>query len=118
MKHKKRWEDVYVSDDLSLEQQNERKELRCLAKIAKKKGLEAKVKGGKLEIGDKTMTYRDLYQLPIGVTMEAAKLVEIPGGTCFQSHHAYLSCSSVKLNMKASSGIAPISSIGTASQSQ
>ena len=92
MRHIDRWRDVYVSDDLCIEQQSERKDLRCLSAVAKQKGYAtARVKGGKLEIGDKSLTYRDLYLLPEGIDMEAAKLVTIPTGVCFQSHHAYLS---------------------------
>ena len=35
--------------------------------------------------------YRDIKDLPTGISLEEAKVIEFDHGTAFQSHHAYLS---------------------------
>ena len=64
MKNIIRWKDVYVSDDLTPEQQDERKDLRCLTAIARQQGMPAKLKGNKIEIGEKSFLYKDIDRLP------------------------------------------------------
>ena len=83
---------VYVSDDLSADQQEQRKEMRCIAALARSKGnVSAKVKGAKLIIDEEEYAYSEMDDLPNGLSMEKAKTVEIQDGTAYQSHHSYLS---------------------------
>ena len=86
-----KWKNVYIADDLTASQQDERKDLRCLAALARQQGETAKVKGNKLHIGEEAFTHRDIDDLPEGIDLESAKVVRVDGGTAFQSHHAYLS---------------------------
>ena len=92
MRHLNKWKDVYVSDDLTPEQQEERKDLRCLAALARYTHTDLKLKGNKLEDSKgKVYHYRDIGDLPYGISMVEAKVIEFEHGTAFQSHHAYLS---------------------------
>ena len=49
------------------------------------------VRGGALIINEQRYSYRDIDKLPEGISIEAAKLVELEDGWAFQGHHAFLS---------------------------
>ena len=92
MRHLNKWKKVYISDDLTVEQQGERKDLRCLSALGAFHNLSLKLKGNKLENeAGRTYYYKDIKDLPVGINLKAAKVIEFTHGTAFQSHHAYLS---------------------------
>ena len=76
---------------LSQQEQDQRRDLRCLAAFARSQDIEAKVKGGKLVIDDKVIKFEDIDELPHGLTLEKAKIIATSDGWAFQSHHAFLS---------------------------
>ena len=91
MRHVQRWKEVYVGDDLTPEQQEERKDMRALVGVAKRLGKPAKMKGNKVELDGRGYVHREISSLPKEINCEAAKLVEFEHGVAFQSHHAFLS---------------------------
>ena len=84
-----KWKQVYVQDDLPYETQQERKEMRCLAALARERGHDATVKGNALIVDGAKYLYKDCDNLPEGITMVNAKLVEVEDRWAFQSHHAF-----------------------------
>ena len=59
--------------------------------IGKREGTHLLSWGGALIINEQRYSYRDIDKLPEGISMEAAKLVELEDGWAFQGHHAFLS---------------------------
>ena len=82
---------TYVKDDLPEDIARQRQELRCLAVAARDRGYETTIRGGALVVDNKRYTYSDIDDLPEGITLENAKIVQVDDGLAFQSHHAYLS---------------------------
>ena len=62
-----------------------------MAALARDNGHRATTRGGALVIDDQRYTYRDIENLPDGISMENAKLVEVDDGWAFQGHHTFLS---------------------------
>ena len=91
LKGNRSWEGVIISDVLSQQEQEQRRDLRCLAAFARSHDIEAKVKGDKLVIDGKTYKYDDIDELPYELSLEKAKIIAVIDGWAFQSHHAYLS---------------------------
>ena len=91
LKGNQRWEGIIISDVLSQQEQEQRRDLRCIVAFAKSQGIEAKVKGDRLIIDEKVYKHEDLDELPHGLSMEKAKIIAVSDGWAFQSHHAYLS---------------------------
>ena len=85
------WKKIYISDDLTREVAEERKVLRTLAAFARDKGHRATVRGGALILDDMKYTYNEIDNLPAGIDMESAKMIELEDGIAFQSHYAFLS---------------------------
>ena len=86
-----KWKYIRIQDDLPVEIQNERKEMRCLAALARDRGHNATMKGNALIVDDIRYLYKDLDDLPEGINMTNAKLVKLEDGWAFQSHHAFCS---------------------------
>ena len=86
-----KWKHVYVQDDLTSEVQQERKEMRCLAALARERGHNATLKGNALIVDEVKYLYKECGNLPEGINMKNAKLVELEDGWAFQSHHAFCS---------------------------
>ena len=63
----------------------------CLYAAGKAQGLDIKLRGTTLIIDGVKLTYRDIENLPYGLSMESVKIISVPEGLAFQSHHAYLS---------------------------
>ena len=89
-KDSEEWKGIHIQDDLPPEIIEQRRELRCLAALAREKGHRASTRGGAL-IDEQRYTYKDMENLPEGISMENAKLVEVEDGWAFQGHHAFLS---------------------------
>ena len=85
----RKWKQVYVQDDLPYEVQQERKEMRCLAALARERGHNALLKGNTLIVDEVRYLYKDCGDLPEGINMINAKLVEFDDGWAFQSHNAF-----------------------------
>ena len=83
------WAGVHIQDDLPQETLEERRDLRCLAALAREKGHRATVRGGAIVVDDVRFAFSDIQNLPSGITMENAKLVKVEDGWAFQSHHAF-----------------------------
>ena len=88
-KENEKWNGVHVQDDLPQEVLEQRRELRCLAALAREKGHRVTIKDGAIVIDDIWYIYSDIDNLPDGITMENAKMIQIEGGWAFQSHHAF-----------------------------
>ena len=73
LKGNRSWEGVIISDVLSQQEQEQRRDLRCLAAFARSHDIEAKVKGDKLVIDGKTYKYDDIDELPYELSLEKAK---------------------------------------------
>ena len=89
LKGNKSWEGIIVSDVLTQEEQEQRRDLRCIVAYAKSQSIDAKIKGDKLIIDEKVFKHEDLDSLPYDLSMERAKLIPVSDGWAFQSHHAY-----------------------------
>ena len=89
----KKWDQVYISDDLTECQRNQLRDLRALSAYAKSKGYESVVKANVLVLDRRKYQYRDLFRLPEGLSLERAKTLEcLEGkGVAFQSVHSPLS---------------------------
>ena len=91
LKGKAKWSKVHLQDDLPKETLNQRRDIRCIASLARTMDIECQVRGSVLHIGGRRYTYDDLNTLPHGLSLEKAKIVEVQDGFAFQSHHAFLS---------------------------
>ena len=86
-----KWKYIRIQDDLPFEVQQQRKEMRCLAALARERGHDATVKGNALIVDEMRYQYKDLEDLPEGINITNAKLVQLDDGWAFQSHHAFCS---------------------------
>ena len=59
--------------------------------FARSKQIDCQLRGSKLIIDKKNYTYVDSKRLPHGLSIEAAKMIEVEDGLAFQSKHAPLS---------------------------
>ena len=91
LKDNLKWKKIYLNDDCSPEVQAQRRDLRCIAALAKSRGIPCKQRGGALVIDGVKYVYKDLHRLPHGLSMETAKVVTVADGIAFQGKHAYLS---------------------------
>ena len=88
-KDSNKWLGVHVQDDLPPEIIEQRRDLRCLAALAKEKGHRVSLRGGSLVIDEQRYGFHDIGKLPDGINMENAKLVQLEDGWAFQSQHAF-----------------------------
>ena len=91
LKDNDKWTRVFISDDLPREVAEERKILRCLAATARDRGHRASVRRVSLIVDDMRYMYKEIEDLPQGINMENAKMVQVKDGIALQSHRAYLS---------------------------
>ena len=91
LKGKEQWKGVHISDAVSLEEQEKRRDLRCIYAAGKAKGIDVKLKGTSIVIDGIKFGHDDIRNLPKGLSIEDVKIVKTKDGTAFQSHHAYLS---------------------------
>ena len=69
---------VYVDNDQVPSVQRQMSNLRAVAAVAKKQGMRAQVKPGRVILNDTHYTYDKIHQLPPPVAIEKIKTVEIP----------------------------------------
>ena len=90
-KDSNKWTGIHVQDDLSQEVIEQRRDLRCLAALAKEKGHRVSLRGRALVIAEQRYGFNDIDKMPDGISMENAKLTQVEDGWAFQGHHAFLS---------------------------
>ena len=91
LKGKDKWKNTHINDDLPQDESRRRRELRALAAVCRGKGSTARVYGSSIDVDGQRVQYQDTDKLPVGLRIEDMKIIEVADGTCFQSHHAYLS---------------------------
>ena len=91
LKKNDNWKGVHLNDALSPKELQQSKDLRCIFAAGKAQGLDIKLRGNVLFIDGIRLTYRDIDNLPYGLSMESVKVIKVSDGYAFQSHHAYLS---------------------------
>ena len=79
---------TYLSDDMSPEQQSQRRDLRCLHALARSKGIDSKLRGDTIVIENVSYNHGEIGCLPHDLTLENAKIVKVQDGYAFQSHHS------------------------------
>ena len=82
---------TYLSDDISVEQQGKRRDLRCLHAYAKSMNIDSKLRPDAIVVDGTRYTHEDINKLPHEISLENAKIIEVEDGYAFQSEHAYLS---------------------------
>ena len=83
------WGGIHIQDDLPHTVLEQRRDLICLAALAREKNHKVTLRGGTLVIDDVRYPFHDIENLPNGITMENVKLVKVEDGWAFQSHHAF-----------------------------
>ena len=88
-----KWDNVYLNDDFTQQQKIQIGELRSISALAKRNGMDSKVRGSSLLIDGRRYGYGDVDRLPNGLTIEAAKTFPVDGerGIGFQSKHSIFS---------------------------
>ena len=90
LKRSQAFKRVYLVDDYTQKVQENLKEMRAVSGYAKSKNVDSKVKGMKLVIDGKAY-YKEMKDLPHGLSIEAAKTIEVEDKVAFQSKHSFLS---------------------------
>ena len=91
LKDKENWKGVHLSDAISPEEQDKRRDMRCIYAVGKAKGVDIELKGSNIVIDGIKYRHNDIHNLPKGLSIEQVKIVTTKDGTAFQSHHAFLS---------------------------
>ena len=92
LKDKTNWKTVWVSDDLTKEQQAQYAELRALYKLALSDGRnDVRLSGNSLFIGSRKYSHSDIKRLPHNLSLERATLVSKGDNIGYHSRHAFLS---------------------------
>ena len=91
LKGKEAWKGVHISDAVSAEEQDRRRDMRCIYAAGKAKGVDVKLKGSSIIIDGVKFVHRDIRNLPKGLSIDQVKMVKTKDGLSFQSHHSYLS---------------------------
>ena len=88
-----RWKNVYLNDDFTPMQKSQNNELRSISALAKRKGMDSKVRGNTLFLDGRRYGYRDVNNLPKGLSITAAKTILLDGdrGIGFQSKYSVFS---------------------------
>ena len=91
LKGKEMWRGVHISDAGTIEEQDRRRDMRCIYAAGKSRGIDAKLRGSIIVIDGVKFTHKDIQNLPKGLSICEIKIVATKDGVAFQSHHAYLS---------------------------
>ena len=82
---------VHISDAVSQEEQDKRRDMRCIFAAGKSRGVDVKLKGSSIVIDGVKYNHSDIYNLPKNLSIDQVKIVATKDGLAFQSHHAFLS---------------------------
>ena len=91
LKKNDKWKGVHLNNALSPKELQQAKDLPCIFAAGKAQGLDIKLRGSALVIDGFRLTYKDIENLPYGLSMEAVKILKVSDGFAFQSQHAYMS---------------------------
>ena len=91
LKGKENWKGVHISDAVSAEEQEKRRDMRSIYAAGRAKGINIKLKGSSLVIDGIKYWHSDIHNLPKGLNITQVKIVATKDGLAFQSHHAFLS---------------------------
>ena len=91
LRGKEQWKAVHISDAVTIEEQEHRRDMRCIYSAGKAKGVDVKLKGSNIIIDGINYSHKDIHSLPKGLSITEVKIVTAKDGVAFQSHHAYLS---------------------------
>ena len=91
LKGNDQWHGVHISDAVSQDEQERRRDMRCVFAVGKAKGIDVKLRGSSIIIDGIKYGHSDISALPKGLSIKEIKIVATSDGTAFQSHHAYLS---------------------------
>ena len=85
------WKGIHISDAVTVEEQDRRRDMRCIYAAARAKGIDVKLRGSNIVIDGMKYSHKDIHNLPKDLSIEKVKIVTTKDGVAFQSHHAYLS---------------------------
>ena len=91
LKGKEQWQGVHISDAVSQDEQEKRRDMRCIFAVGKARSIDIKLRGSNIIIDGIKYGHSDINDLPKGLSIKGIKVVATKDGTAFQSHHAYLS---------------------------
>ena len=91
LKGKEQWRGVHISDAVSQDEQERRRDMRCIFAVGKARSIDIKLRGSNIIIDGIKYGHSDINALPKGLSIKGIKVVATKDGTAFQSHHAYLS---------------------------
>ena len=87
LKGKEMWKGVHISDAVSAEEQDKRRDMRCIFASGRAKGIDIKLKGSSIVIdGIKfgiKFGHNDIHNLPKGLSIEQVKIVTTKDGVAF-----------------------------------
>ena len=88
-----KWNNIYLNDDFTPMQKVQISELRSISALARKNGMESRVRGNALFVDGRRYSYGDLGRLPEGLSITAAKTISVDDGRGigFQSKHSVFS---------------------------
>ena len=89
LKDSDKWSKISISDDLNEANRDIQRDMRSIVTAAKLKGVKAQLKGTAVVIDGKRYTSSELKDLPHGLSLDTAKLVDVEDGLAFQGEHAY-----------------------------
>ena len=82
---------MHISDAVSAEEQEKRRDMRSIYAGGKAKGVNIKLKGSTIVINGIKYGHGDTHNLPKDLNITQVKIVATKDGHAFQSHHAFLS---------------------------
>ena len=88
---KDQWKGVHISDSVTIEEQERRRDMRCIYAAGKARGINVKLKGSSIINDVVKFIHNDIHTLPKGLSIFEVKIVTTKDSVAFQSHHAYLS---------------------------
>ena len=91
LKGKELWRGLHISDAVTIEEQDRRRDMRCIYAAGRAKGINIKMKGSSIVIDGVRFGHKDILNLPKGLSIDKVKTVTTKDGIAFQSHHAYMS---------------------------
>ena len=90
MKGKEQWKGDHISDAFSIEEQECRRDMRCIHAAGKAIGIDVKLKSSSIIIDEVMYNHKDIHTLPKGMSISEVKAVTTKDGVECQSRHALL----------------------------
>ena len=77
LKNDVNWKGIHFNDAVSPMEQRQMKDLRCVYATGRSQGIDIKLKRYVLIVDGVTMTYKDIDNLPYGLTMDSVKILKV-----------------------------------------